>query len=99
VGTRLDRKIEVSENKDARTSWISEMNVSKFNSAVDSVQYFPLGRLRIDLRAIIKKLDDLCTSNMRPGYVWDELEGVASLNRTECNALESFIRIIAEISY
>lgn len=99
MGTRLDRKIEVSENKDARTSWISEMNVSKFDSAVDSVQYFPLGRLRIDLWAIIKKLNDLCTSNMRLRYVWDELEGVASLNRTECNALESFIRIIAEISY
>ena len=65
MGTRLDRKVEISENKDARTSWISEMNASKFDSAVHSVQYSAVGRLRIDLRAIIEEFNDLGTSNMR----------------------------------
>ena len=99
MGTRLDRKVEISENKDARTSWISEMNASKFDSAVHSVHYFPVGRLRINLWAVIKKFNDLCASNMRLRYVWDELEDAASLNRTEYNALDRFIRIVAGISY
>jgi hypothetical protein len=87
MSTTFDHKIEVPENVDARTSWISEMNVAKLDSAVDRVEYFPLGQLRINFRAIIKKFDDLCASNMRLRYVWDELEGVSGLNRTKCNAL------------